>query len=90
MHRVPLRTALAVVLLLRAVAAASAQAPVTSSPAPPPRANTTSSAPAPKVLTGKERLGEKWMDEQRIDNCKVPVDKRGTKRRPDACAKPAS
>ena len=25
-----------------------------------------------RVLTGKERLGRKWMDEQRIDNCKVP------------------
>lgn len=37
-------------------------------------------------LTGKERLGEKWKDEQRIDNCKVPLDKRGTKPRPDGCA----
>jgi hypothetical protein len=37
-------------------------------------------------LTGKERLGEKWEDEQRIDNCKVPLDKRGTKPRPDSCA----
>jgi hypothetical protein len=37
-------------------------------------------------LTGKERLGEKWKDEQRIDNCKVPLDKRGTKPRPDSCA----
>ena len=36
-------------------------------------------------LTGKERLGEKWNDEQRIDNCKVPLDKRGTKPRPDSC-----
>jgi hypothetical protein len=26
----------------------------------------------PTVLTGKERLGRKWMEEQRIDNCKVP------------------
>ena len=37
------------------------------------------------VLTGKERLGRKWMDEQRIDNCKVPIDKRGTKARLDTC-----
>lgn len=37
------------------------------------------------VLTGKERLGRKWTDEQRIDNCKVPIDKRGTKPRPSAC-----
>ena len=39
-----------------------------------------------RVLTGKERLGPKWTDEQRIDNCKVPVDKRGNKPRPSACA----
>jgi hypothetical protein len=39
----------------------------------------------PAVRTAKERLGGKWMDEQRIDNCKVPIDKRGTKPRPDAC-----
>jgi len=37
------------------------------------------------TLTGKERLGRKWMDEQRIDNCNVPIDKRGTKPRPSAC-----
>ena len=37
-------------------------------------------------LTGKERLGAKWRDEQRIDNCKVPPEKRGTKTRPDSCA----
>ena len=36
-------------------------------------------------LTGKERLSEKWKDEQRIDNCKVPLDKRGTKVRLDSC-----
>jgi hypothetical protein len=40
---------------------------------------------APAVRTGKERLGGKWMDEQRVDNCKVPIDKRGTKLRPEAC-----
>jgi hypothetical protein len=33
----------------------------------------------PTALTGKERLSKKWMDEQRIDNCNVPIDKRGTK-----------
>jgi hypothetical protein len=40
----------------------------------------------PKVLTGKERLGPKWMDDQRVDNCKVPLDKRGAKPRPDTCS----
>jgi hypothetical protein len=39
----------------------------------------------PVVRTAKERLGGKWMDEQRVDNCKVPIDKRGTKPRPHAC-----
>ncbi|WP_298260576.1 hypothetical protein [Bradyrhizobium sp.] len=37
------------------------------------------------TLTGKERLGRKWSDEQRIDNCHVPLDKRGAKKRPSAC-----
>jgi len=52
--------------------------------APTPEA--TSPSPPLRVLTGKERLGEKWMDEQRIDNCKVPIDKRGTQPRPDTCS----
>jgi len=88
MHCVSVRAAFAAVLLLSAVSIASAQTPIAGSPAAPPPANVA--APAPKVLTGKERLGEKWTDEQRIDNCKVPVDKRGTKPRPDSCAKPSS
>jgi hypothetical protein len=41
---------------------------------------------APGVLTGKERLGRKWMDEQRIDNCNVPIDKRGNKPRSSDCS----
>jgi hypothetical protein len=41
--------------------------------------------PSSPVRTGKERLGEKWTDEQRVDNCKVPSDKRGTKLRPVTC-----
>lgn len=36
-------------------------------------------------VTGKERLGRKWMDEQRIDNCKVPADKRGGRPRSSEC-----
>jgi len=35
--------------------------------------------------TGKERLGPKWTDQQRINNCHVPIEKRGSKPRPDAC-----
>ena len=48
--------------------------------------NTATVAPANgPSLTGKERMGRKWMDEQRIDNCNVPIDKRGTKPRPGSC-----
>jgi hypothetical protein len=43
-------------------------------------------AQAGRTLTGKERLGPKWTDEQRIDNCNVPLDKRGTRARPSLCA----
>jgi hypothetical protein len=52
-------------------------------PLDPPTSNSTVQQ---KTLTGKERLGRKWMDEQRIDNCNVPVDKRGTKQRSASCS----
>jgi hypothetical protein len=41
-------------------------------------------APAP-VKTGKERLSSKASDEQRVDNCKVPKELRGTTVRSDTC-----
>jgi hypothetical protein len=37
--------------------------------------------------TGKERLGGKASDEQRVDNCKVPLDLRGPIARPDNCGR---
>jgi hypothetical protein len=40
--------------------------------------------------TAKERLGRKASDEQRVDNCKVPLDRRGRKPRPDECDDGAS
>ena len=49
-----------------------------------PKAETAVPANGP-LLTGKERMGRKWMDEQRIDNCNVPIDKRGSKPRPSDC-----
>jgi hypothetical protein len=54
--------------------------PVAALPASPP--------PAPGLRTGKERLGPKWTDEQRIDDCNVPVEKRG-RPRPVACTQSA-
>jgi hypothetical protein len=35
------------------------------------------------VKSLKERLSDKASDEQRVDNCRVPLDRRGTKPRPD-------
>lgn len=56
--------------------------PAVAQNAPPPDAT---AATSPRTLTGKERLGRKWMDEQRIDNCNVPIEKRGIKPRPSVC-----
>ena len=42
--------------------------------------------PPQPTQTGKERLGRKWSDEQRVDNCKVPLGLRGAKPRPNDCA----
>jgi len=51
-----------------------------------PAPNIEAAAPANGATrTGKERMGRKWMDEQRIDNCNVPIDKRGSKSRPSDC-----
>jgi len=46
-----------------------------------------SDAAASEARTLKERLGDKASDEQRVDNCKVPPERRGAKARPDACAR---
>jgi len=53
-----------------------------------PSQPTPNAATLPATLTGKERLGPKWNDEQRIDNCKVPIDKRGAKPRSSTCPIP--
>lgn len=42
-------------------------------------------AGAAPVRTAKERLSGKAADEQRVDNCKVPLELRGPKPRPDDC-----
>jgi hypothetical protein len=73
----PLGAFLAICLTLPADAQDS------SRPGQPAQDSVTSTSPA--SLTGKERLGRKWMDEQRIDNCNVPIDKRGSRPRPSDC-----
>jgi hypothetical protein len=78
---------LVTVLAASLASTASAQDGSTGQPAPN-AATLPSNLPsnAPDTLTGKERLGRKWMDEQRIDNCKVPIDKRGTRPRSSTCS----
>lgn len=71
----PLASLLAISLALPAIAQNGSPS---DQPIPDPQTS-------PRTLTGKERLGRKWMDEQRIDNCNVPVDKRGSRPRPSAC-----
>jgi hypothetical protein len=51
-------------------------------PAAEPAASGTA-ASTPKTL--KERLGDKASDEQRVNDCKVPPERRGPKPRPSAC-----
>jgi hypothetical protein len=43
---------------------------------------------AQEVQTLKERLSDKASDAQRVDNCHVPPDRRGTLPRPDCAEKP--
>ena len=43
---------------------------------------------AQDARTLKERLSDKASDEQRVDNCHVPLDRRGPKPRPDCPEEP--
>jgi hypothetical protein len=74
------QVALSSLVLVAIISRATAQEGLRSS------ANASSAETPRPVLTGKERLGPKWTDEQRIDNCRVPIDKRGSKPRPSSCA----
>jgi len=79
MLRPPIRVAAWTLLLLVASAA----------PGATPPANAEASNVQP-TRTAKERLGGKASDQQRVDNCKVPLDRRGPKPRPDECDDGAS
>jgi hypothetical protein len=43
----------------------------------------STSATAAETKTSKERLSDKAADEQRVDNCRVPLERRGSVPRPD-------
>jgi hypothetical protein len=77
--RLHLRPAISALIFIGFASCASAQNEIRDST----RADATETPR--RTLTGKERLGAKWTDEQRIDNCHVPTDKRGIKSRPSAC-----
>jgi hypothetical protein len=80
MLRAPVRLVAWTLLLLVALAALGAT---------PPRADGEASHVQP-TRTAKERLGGKASDEQRVDNCKVPLGLRGPKPRPQECGDGAS
>lgn len=65
-----------------ALATASARADGEASQIEPSQIQANQVVPA---RTAKERLGGKASDEQRVDNCKVPLEQRGSKPRPDDC-----
>jgi hypothetical protein len=74
------------VLLVAAAASAMVvfcPAPIQAEQAVPEEA-VVKQSPAP-AKTGKERLSDKASDEQRVDNCKVPLERQGTKARPKEC-----
>ncbi len=65
--------------LLAALLPAAGGAQSREPPRQPPQA-----VPAPAPKTAKERLSGKHSDEQRVDDCKVPPERR-TRPRPTAC-----
>jgi hypothetical protein len=77
---------ISIALAASSLALAQDRPAATSERATAPSAPAVSHSSATELLTAKERLSEKWTDEQRVDNCKVPLDKRGSKPRPDTCA----
>jgi hypothetical protein len=85
--RSPLRAMAWTLLLLVALAAATARADGEASHT---EASQMQASQAQPTRTAKERLGGKASDEQRLDNCKVPLDLRGPKPRPDDCGDAAS
>lgn len=61
------------------------QVGLASTSAAPRQESTAGQSQTAPVRTGKERLGGKASDQQRVDNCKVPLDQRGPTPRPDDC-----
>ena len=73
-------TASVMAAFLAAPLGADETIPATAPSTPSP----TEQAPVP-VKTGKERLSSKASDDQRVDNCKVPPESRGSAVRSSSC-----
>jgi hypothetical protein len=82
----PMRRAVRYILIAGFALGLAGFSPVAHAQSSGARGDAAAREPSRPVRTGKERLGNKWSDEQRVDNCKVPPDKRGTKPRSDSCA----
>ena len=79
------RIGIVTALILGAFAAAPLAADEPAPAMAPAAVQLPADQPPTPVKTGKERLSSKASDEQRVDNCKVPRELRGTTMRPDTC-----
>ena len=80
MSLTPISLPAALALLVLQIAPAAAQTAVDRQPG---TGTAFTAADAAEVKTLKEKLSDKASDEQRVDNCRVPADRRGTMPRPD-------
>jgi len=80
-----MRSAYASIICLTAAIALSATVAFPAIAAGDPSGTTAPAAPRKPGDTLKSRLSDKASDEQRIDDCKVPPERRGPKKRPTEC-----
>ena len=85
LHRKQFCAVIGAMMVLASVASAEGPGGSTAEPGGKVASYPPQSEAVGTALTGKERLGGKASDEQRIDNCKVPPELRGPKERPDSC-----
>jgi hypothetical protein len=76
-------------IVMGSILGAFAAAPLAADEPAPTMVPATVQSPAEQAPTpvkaGKERLSSKASDDQRVDNCKVPQELRGTTVRSDTC-----
>jgi hypothetical protein len=80
-----MRSAYASIICLTAAIALSGTVSAAAVAAGDPSGTTAPAAPRKPTDTLKSRLSDKASDEQRVDNCKVPPEHRGPKKRPTEC-----